>query len=48
MKQTSFNKKNASPIGLDHLLVGATSPKYELLHFLTTVNFLQTEEGTSF
>jgi hypothetical protein len=31
-----------------HLLDGVTNPKYKLLHFFSTIPFLQREEGTSF
>ncbi len=40
-------KKTQSSIGLDHPLDVVSNPKYNLLHFITTI-FLQREEGTSF
>jgi hypothetical protein len=38
----------AFPMGLNHPLDGVTNLKYKLLHLLTTKNFLQRDEGTSF
>ncbi len=35
-------------IGLYHTLDGTTNLKYKLLRFLTTIIFLQREEGASF
>ncbi len=37
-----------APKGLYQPLDGVTNPKFKLMHFLTTLIFLQREEHTSF